>query len=378
MNAARLALLADFPEEQWPSMDLVAEQLLLGLRNGHSDRFDVQRVCPQYVHCTTRLLGQRSAAMNVDRLFNRFVTYPRYARKIRREFDLFHLCDHSYSQVVHSLPADRTGVFCHDLDTFRCLLDPAAEPRPRWFRTMARRILSGMQKAAIVFHTTAGVRAQIERYGLIDPAILVQASLGVSAEFFDHPSDEIPATAPIPTLLHVGSCIPRKRIDVLLDVLAAVRQRMPEVRLMQVGGEFTPAQREQIAKHGIADSITQSRGLSRSELARLYRTASLVLVTSEAEGFGLPVAEALASGAVVLASDIPVLREVGGEAAVYAPVGDVQAWAMQAEQLLQNPGAAPDRASRLEWAQRYSWQSHAEVIAGAYARLLRRHEVASC
>jgi glycosyltransferase involved in cell wall biosynthesis len=243
---------------------------------------------------------------------------------------------------------------------------------------MAKRILRGMQKAAIVFHTTASVRAQIERYGLLDPAILVQAPLGVAAEFFDHPPGETSPAPSAPTLLHVGSCIPRKRIDVLLDVLATVNQRLPEVRLIQIGGEFTSGQREQIERLKIGKSITQSRGLSRSELARLYRTASLVLVTSDAEGFGLPVAEALASGAVVLASDIPVLREVGGDAAVYVPVGDVHAWAAKVEQLLQNPSIAPDRPSRLKWGERYSWRSHAEVIAGAYARLLETKKVASC
>jgi glycosyltransferase involved in cell wall biosynthesis len=348
-------------------MDLVAEQLLLGLQTLHAHQFTTTRVCPQYLHPATRLLGNRGGAVNLDRLFNRFVNYPRYAKKIAKDFDLFHLADHSYSQVVHALPADRTGVFCHDLDTFRCLLDPAAEPRPRWFRAMANRILRGFQKAALVFHTTSTVRAQIEHYGLIDPAKLVQAPLGVSQEFFDAPDAPKPAT---PTLLHVGSCIPRKRIDVLLDVFAALHEKIPDLRLLQIGGDFTSPQRDQIAKLGIHNFIQQRRGLPRSELAHLYRTASLVLVTSEAEGFGLPVAEALAAGAIVLATDIPVLREVGGPAALYAPVADIQSWTQQAAQLLKNPTLAPDPTTRSTWARRYSWQSHAAIIAGGYARLL--------
>jgi glycosyltransferase involved in cell wall biosynthesis len=44
------------------------------------------------------------------------------------------------------------------------------------------------------------------------------------------------------TLLHVGSTIPRKRIDVLLAVFAAVRQRIPEARLVRAGGQFTEEQ----------------------------------------------------------------------------------------------------------------------------------------
>jgi glycosyltransferase involved in cell wall biosynthesis len=115
--------------------------------------------------------------------------------------------------------------------------------------------------------------------------------------------------------------------------------------------------------------VTQVRGVSRSDLAGLYRSASLVLVTSDAEGFGLPVAEALASGTMVVASDIPVLREVGGDAAVYAPVADVQMWTAKVIDHLVNPAADPDRASRLKWGERYSWQAHCDIIAGAYARL---------
>jgi glycosyltransferase involved in cell wall biosynthesis len=368
MSAARLALLPDFPEEHWPSMDLVAEQLLLGLQTHHADQFTTTRSCPHYLCPATRMLGHRGGAVNLDRLFNRFVNYPRHAKKIARDFDLFHVCDHSYGQIVHALPADRTGVFCHDLDTFRCLLDPVAEPRPKWFRAMANRILRGLQRAAIVFHTTATVRAQIEKYSLIDPVKLVQAPLGVAPEFFDAFSEaSLPST---PTLLHVGSCIPRKRIDVLLDVFAALHAKMPDLCLLQIGGDFTSPQREQISRLGIDAFIEQRRGLTRAELACLYRSASLVLVTSEAEGFGLPVAEALASGAIVLATDIPVLREVGGLAARYAPLADIHSWAKTAEQLIKNPTLAPDAAIRSNWAQRYSWQSHAAIVAGAYARLV--------
>jgi glycosyltransferase involved in cell wall biosynthesis len=93
-------------------------------------------------------------------------------------------------------------------------------------------------------------------------------------------------------------------------------------------------------------------------------------VTSEAEGFGLPVIEALACGAVVLASDLPVLREVGGEAVVYSPVGEVPAWAAAARTLLERPGSGPSRELRLRQAAPYSWAAHARTVCAAYRRLL--------
>jgi glycosyltransferase involved in cell wall biosynthesis len=92
-------------------------------------------------------------------------------------------------------------------------------------------------------------------------------------------------------------------------------------------------------------------------------------LTSEAEGFGLPVIEALACGAIVAVSDIPVLREVGGSAAVYCPVADVAAWVGTVERLLESPNTAPECNLRLAQAQKYSWSTHAQMIAKAYLQL---------
>ena len=155
------------------------------------------------------------------------------------------------------------------------------------------------------------------------------------------PAVELPWLAEIggrPWVLHVGTCITRKRIDVLLDVVAAVRETVPDLRLVKVGGEWTADHRERIARLGLAGAITHVTGLTRVELAEVYRRAAVVLVPSGAEGFGLPVIEALACGAAVVASDIPALREAGGPAAAYAPVGDVGAWSDAGGEAAHRPG----------------------------------------
>ncbi|HVK12259.1 MAG TPA: glycosyltransferase [Gemmataceae bacterium] len=391
----RLAVLTDYPDEGWPSMDLCGEMLLAHLPRTGSDAVAPQRICPPFRRVAGRVpvVGRRGAAFNTDRLLNRFVLFPRHARRVASHFDLFHVVDHTYAQLVHALPAERTGVYCHDLDAFRCLLEPAADPRPRWFRALARRILAGMQKAAVVFHSTAAVRGQIERAGLLDPAKLVHASYGLAPEFTAPESgvrgqesgvragsgnlltpDSWPLTPELagrPWVAHVGSCIPRKRIDILLEVVAAVRVRLPDLRLVKVGGEWSADHRDRIARHGLADAIVHVQNLSRAELAAVYQRAGAVLVPSEAEGFGLPVVEALSCGAAVVASDIAPLREAGGPAAVYAPVGDVAAWTEVVAKALTDPTAAPPRADRLAWAARFSWATHAGTIAAAYHRLVK-------
>src|SRR5262249_27089452 len=158
-----------------------------------------------------------------------------------------HVLDHSYAQLVHVLPPGRAGVYCHDLDSFRCLFDRAADPRPWWFRAMARRILDGLRKATIIFHNTAAVGEELRRTGGTDPDRLVHAPLGVAPEFSrgsTRGAVALPWLVELdgrPWVLHVGSCIPRKRIDVLLDVVAAVRETVPDLRLVKVGGEWTAA-----------------------------------------------------------------------------------------------------------------------------------------
>lgn len=372
-GAVRIGIVADYPDEGWPSMDLCAEMLLAHL----SDDWLPNWATPRFRRRFTRLpgLGRRGIAFNADRLLNRHFDLPRHLRRRAGDFDLFHVVDHSYAQVVHALPADRTGVYCHDLDAFRCLLDPAAEPRPGWFRILARRTLTGLQRAALVFHNSVEIGRRLTELGLVEAERLRHAPLGVAEEFTPDPQ---PTAAPAwladwgiaPWLLHVGSCIRRKRVDVLLEVFARLRMARPDLRLVQVGGTWAPAHVELIDRLGVGPALVQVRGLSRAVLAELYRRAALVLVTSEAEGFGLPVIEALACGAPVLASDLPVLREVGGDAARYCPVADVTAWAETAGRLLDDPATAPPRELRLHQAAKYTWAEHARIIATAYRDLL--------
>jgi glycosyltransferase involved in cell wall biosynthesis len=373
----RLAILADFPEEEWPSMDLVAEMLLQEMRAHHADQMQATRVCPPFRRRFGRLpgVGQRRWASSADRLLNRHWDYARSVRRLANHFDVFHICDHSYAHLAHQLRAEFTGVCCHDLDIFRCLLEPHQDPRPRWYRGLVRQTLRGLQRAALVFYGSAAVRQQMENHGLVDASRLVYTPYGVATEFSSEHADrdfpgDIRGVTDAPYLLHVGSCIPRKRIDVLLDVLAGVRARHPDVRLIQVGGQWTELQREQIKRLNLAPAALQFRGLDRRTLAAFYRRAAVVLLPSAAEGFGLPLVEALACGAPVVASDLPVLREVGGPACVYCPVADIPQWVETTCAILDNPQTAPDRAGRLAWARRFTWQAHARTIVEAYQRLV--------
>jgi glycosyltransferase involved in cell wall biosynthesis len=381
----RLGLVCDYAEEGWPSMDLFGAMIADRLAAEHAGVVAATTIRPAFRPRAMRLpiVGRRGAARNADRLLNRFWDYPRILGRLARRggFDLFHLVDHSYAQLVHALPAGRAVVTCHDLDTFRCLLEPDREPRPAWFRAMAGRTLSGLRRAAAVACVSEATRRAVRAHGLVPEERLHVIPGGIAPEFSVELSPTADAEAARllgpadpahrPELLHVGSTIPRKRLDVLLEVFAAVRRADPSARLVRVGGPLTPEQRRQAEALGVAGAIVAPPFLDRAVLAAVYRRAALVLQPSEAEGFGLPVAEALACGAAVLASDLEVLREVGGAAATYRPVGDVAAWAAAALGLLAEAragGAAPEarRASGIARAGQFTWSAHVARLVALY------------
>ena len=378
----RVAVVCDYPEEGWPSMDYVGEMILAHLESRHGGEFRLTRVCPPFHHRVARwpVIGRARSARNADRLVNRFWDYPRALRCIDA-FDIYHLIDHSYSHLVHALPRNRTIVTCHDLDTFRCLFEPEREPRAFWFRAIAGRILSGLRKAAAVACVSEATRDGLRAQGLMPAERLHVVPNGVDPAFTPNADPAADAEAArllgpraSPELLHVGSTIPRKRIDVLLAVFADVRRAAPGARLVQAGGAFTADQARQATALGVADALVTLPFLDRATLAAVYRRASLVLLPSESEGFGLPVVEALASGTPVLASDLPVLREVGGHVASYAPVGDIPAWTEAVLEILAEPppSAAARRASGLARARLYSWSDHADRLEEIYRDVLSR------
>jgi glycosyltransferase involved in cell wall biosynthesis len=142
-----------------------------------------------------------------------------------------------------------------------------------------------------------------------------------------------------------------------------------------VGDTFTSAQERQINQLGLRDSVTVLPFVDRRVLAAVYRRATLLLQPSEREGFGLPVAESMASGTPVVASRIPALVEVGGPAATYCPVGDVRAWAAAVSELLEERVASSENwqqrsAASLAQARRFSWREHARRMTVLYRDLL--------
>ena len=379
----RVSIVADLLAEGWPSMDLMAEMLMAELSRHGESGVVAELARPAFRNRLTPLVfgGDRQSTLTIDRIAHRYWDYPRWLRQ-RRSADVFHIVDHSYAHLALELPPDRVVVTCHDTDAFRTLVVPESResslPRP-----LVARVLRGLRRAAVVACDSQVTRDELERYGLVDVARLTIVPIGVHPSCSprtdgsaDARAHELVGDLPGPFLLHVGSTIPRKRIDTLLDTFAGVVAARPDITLVRVGGAFTREQCAQAQSLGIDSRIRVMPFIERPVLAALYRQSALVLLTSEREGFGLPVVEAMACGTPILVSDLPVLREVGGGAAEYVPVGEPELWVRRVLALLEEremPGLwDARRAAGLDRAAMFSWSGYADTMRSLYTRVAER------
>ena len=142
-----------------------------------------------------------------------------------------------------------------------------------------------------------------------------------------------------PYVLWVGSLEPRKGVGVLVAAMARLARRGTATALVLAGYAgwqnsrlIPPGQRAQLG-----GSLHQLGPVPETDLQALYAGANVFAFPSFHEGFGLPVLEAMAAGAPVVASDIPAIREVAGDAAVLVPPGDVEQWVGALEDVLGSP-----------------------------------------
>ena len=157
-------------------------------------------------------------------------------------------------------------------------------------------------------------------------------------------------------VLFVGAVQARKDPLAAADAAAAVG-----LPLVVVGPEKEPGLANELRARG-----ADVRGwVDREELAQLYRGAAALVLPSRFEGFGVPVLEAMASGTPVVLSDDAALREVAGEAGVYAEGDDFGAALRR---------ALDDRArwsaAGLERATAFSWEESARRTADVYRQVL--------
>ena len=139
------------------------------------------------------------------------------------------------------------------------------------------------------------------------------------------------AEAGAPTFLTIGTIEPRKNHALLLDVwdrlVARLGAEAPRLVIAGSWGRGSRAVRSRLASDPeLSAHVSVVESPDDAQLAALMGQARAVLLPSSAEGFGLPLVEALEAGVPVLASDLPSFRETGEGIPTLLPVGDIEAW----------------------------------------------------
>ena len=266
-------------------------------------------------------------------------TLPRLLRRLRPELAHFQ----------HALPLGwrgRSVVTLHDL-SFETHPESMGRVDRFVFRLVVPRAARGADHVLVVSERT---RRDVERHYHLPPGKVTVTPNGVDPSF--SPGGGVHDAY----LLFVGAV--QRRKDPLTALEAARAVGLP---LVVAGPEREPALAEQLRAGG-----ADLRGyVDKTELANLYRGASALILPSRFEGFGLPVLEAMACGTPVVAASEPALREVAGDAAVYAEEGHF------AEAVRR---ALADRArlsaAGLDRAKLFSWEETARRTAEVYRQVL--------
>jgi glycosyltransferase involved in cell wall biosynthesis len=261
--------------------------------------------------------------------------------------DVFHFSDWMY-------PPQRSGVRAttiHDLVPLR---------HPEWvhpqtYRMHARKYAHAARTCdVIVVNSEFTANEVVELLDFPRERIRV-AYPGVDPAFEpDGPGHDLGA----PYVLTVATLERRKNLETLLEAMAIVRRARPELRLAVAGGPGWQA--PDLAAAG----VIQLGYVVDAELAALYRGSEAFVYPSRFEGFGIPIVEAMASGAAVVASAHSSMDEASGDAAIRADPDSADAIAAAIHQALTERAALAGRG--LEHARRFTARAQGAAILDAY------------
>lgn len=215
---------------------------------------------------------------------------------------------------------------------------------------------------------------------VVVPSRFTEATLRAAFPHRTPPIDVVPngvqdaflALAPRPSaepyLLHVGHLEPRKNLEFLVEVHAALEGPAAAAHLVLVGQDLGSAAsiRARVRELGTADRVRFEGTVDEARLLELYAGARAAVVPSRYEGFGLPALEGLAVGLPTIVADTSALPEVTGTRAIRLPADDHHAWARALESILRTELEPSQVAAHKQHAARYSWDEAAAAMVRAW------------
>lgn len=235
------------------------------------------------------------------------------------------------------------------------------------------------QSAAIATVSEASRRA-IEAYAPQAAERIAVTPLGISPAYREitYRPDELGRlglASDRPFILCVGQYVPYKNHEGALRIFAEATESLDDVDLVFVQrlNRRSDSLRRLATSLGIAHRVRFLPLVEQRDLTLLFNAAKALLHPSYCEGFGLPLAEAMACGCPVVTSGRSAMLEVVGEAGLLADPDDIHAMAAALRRVIENSSlAATLKQKGLQRAARFEWRRFAHDNLDVYRRVLRR------
>ncbi|TLM87574.1 glycosyltransferase family 1 protein [Pseudarthrobacter sp. NamE5] len=175
------------------------------------------------------------------------------------------------------------------------------------------------------------------------------------------------------SLVYMGSFMPYKNVETMVAGMAG----LPGYTLHLLS-RITPQRRaelERLVPQGA--HVVFHNGVTDEEYDAFLRSATALVSLSRAEGYGLPLVEAMALGTPVIASDIPIFREVGGDAALYVDPASPGDFAAAVTTLQDNTRWQDFSRRSLARAQEFSWDESARQLVEVAHEVVQRRRKAN-
>lgn len=243
-------------------------------------------------------------------------------------------------------------------------LEDRAEHSPLKKLYYDRIVKPAITKAGSVFTVSETSATQIREWVSNDSVQVVVTGCGVSNEFQLKGNVDTRVEG---KFLYVGSIKPHKNVGVILRAILNNK----DLELLIVTSDVQEAS-SLVSEIGVSQQVTILSGLSDAELSALYRSTRALLMPSTLEGFGLPVAEAIACGATVLYwSGCESVHEiVGSYGTALSSSTDAAEWAEAMLSLAVSP-QVKNKPNRF-WQARYSWDSVGSIVNAQLREALNR------
>ncbi len=250
--------------------------------------------------------------------------------------------------------------------------------RTRYERLLIRRwhsFLNMQKKVVKELHNIVTVsdcsRQDIAADFGIQPSGISLVHNGIDVQEF-RPIPEIPRR-PRALMATASADAPLKGLRYLLKAYARLLEDYPDLELLLVSKPQPGGKTERLVKSlGIADRVKFVSGITTEQMVRYYAEATIAVVPSVYEGFGLPAGEAMACGVPVISTDGGALPEVVGDAGVIVPAKSVSALVDAISQLLEDTEQQARLAilGRERILQEFCWQVCADQMADYYHQVL--------